>query len=175
MGRDKARLEVDGIPLIARQLGILRELAPDEIFIASRNADDYDDLRVPVLADACPGQGPLAGIERALATARNPLVLVLAVDLPRMTSGLLRALLSGCSAQRGVVPLREGGLEPLAAVYPRKAHGLAVALLHAGRNSARDFARECAQRAWVRRQALPAELAACLVNWNTPADVTPPV
>ena len=62
--------------------------------------------------------GPLA---MSLAIAAAPLVLVLAVDMPRMSAELLRALLSKCCGGMGVVPLVEGQPEPLAAVYPRTA------------------------------------------------------
>lgn len=170
MGRDKARLECGGRTLIERQAALLRALAPAECFLAARAPDAYPDVGLPVLADAFPGQGPLAGIERALAVARQPLVLVLAVDLPRLTASRLRQLLAAGGETTGVVPRVAGRFEPLAAVYPKSAHALAAARLDAGQNRARAFAVACVERGWARPLDLPPEAANEFVNWNTPGD-----
>lgn len=173
MGRDKARLEVEGTPLIVRQLALIRELAPEEVFIAARTTGDHAHLGVPVLADAFPGQGPLAGIERALAVARNPLVLVLAVDTPHMTAALLGRLLPEGAGSLGVVPRINGRIEPLAACYPRSAHSLAAERLDAGQNRVGDFALACVERGLVRFLDLAEGDAPRFANWNTPADISP--
>ena len=62
MGRDKAWLPLDGQPLLARQIAVVRELDPVELFISGRNDTDYSSLGYPVLQDAFPDAGPLAGI-----------------------------------------------------------------------------------------------------------------
>jgi molybdopterin-guanine dinucleotide biosynthesis protein A len=104
MGRDKAWLEVDGQPLLARALAVLREAGPREVFISSRADRGDAALGCPVLLDREPDLGPLGGIERALQAAASPLVLVLAVDLPYMTGGFLRKLLAGISCTTRETP-----------------------------------------------------------------------
>ena len=60
-----------------------------EVFISGRADTDYSAFGCRVLKDQFPDAGPLAGIEAALAVATNPLLLVLAVDLPEMRPDFL--------------------------------------------------------------------------------------
>lgn len=89
MGCDKAWVEFEGRPLIALAVEKVRDLRVNEIFISGREGVDYGALNCPVLLDLEPGFGPLGGIERALRDCASPLLLVLAVDLPRMTARFL--------------------------------------------------------------------------------------
>lgn len=172
MGRDKARILCGGVPLIERQLRLLRQLGAQEVFIASRAPEDYPELGARVVADVYRGRGPLAGLERALETARHPLVLVLAVDLPRMTARLLTRILRACGRGRGIVPRLRDEPEPLAACYPRSAHALLIRRLDSGQNGARAFALDCADTHQIRwLDILPGE-AAQFANWNRPEDVS---
>lgn len=129
MGRDKAMLEVDGQPLLARQIQRARDAGAQEIFISGRAEADYRAFGCTVLKDRIHNVGPLAGIEAALAATNAPLLLVLAVDMPRMTVDLLRRLASNCSANLGVVPRVNGAIEPLAAFYPKAAFEVLTQLL----------------------------------------------
>ncbi len=171
MGRDKARLEFGGQPLLARQIALARSLGPAEILISARRETDYRDFHCPVVPDRVPGAGPLAGIAAALEVVRAPLVLVLAVDLPHLTRAVLERLLAACAPDRGVVPRLPTGPEPLAAVYPPAAAPLAQEALAARRLAARDFACACAQAGLVRFLGLPPKLAPQFANWNTPGDM----
>ena len=65
MGRDKAWLPLDGQPLLARQIELVRELAPEELFISGRSDTDYTRLGCPVLTDEFTDAGPLAGLRPA--------------------------------------------------------------------------------------------------------------
>jgi molybdopterin-guanine dinucleotide biosynthesis protein A len=62
MQRDKALLPCQGTTLLARQVGVVRELAPVEIFISGRADADYGALGGQVLADRFTERGPLAGV-----------------------------------------------------------------------------------------------------------------
>jgi molybdopterin-guanine dinucleotide biosynthesis protein A len=171
MGRDKAWLEIGGQPLLVRQIQVARELGAAEVFISGRMDADYAALGCRVLRDKFAGAGPLAGIERALDAATLPLLLVLAVDLPRIRLEFLRGLAAGCAGTLGAIPRVNGAIEPLAAFYPKNAHSPAEALLGNGRNSASAFAAECVRSGLARFVELPAVEARHFVNWNTPADL----
>ena len=172
MGRDKAWLELDGRPLIARALSTIRASGIEEIFVSGRAGGDYSAVSCPVLLDREPGRGPLAGIERALEAVCNPLLLVLAVDLPHMTAAFLRKLAGRCDPLTGVIPKWKGEWEPLAAIYPKRCRFIARDCLLKCRLSARDFAAACLQERAVRPLAVSPADAACLDNWNVPADVS---
>lgn len=171
MGRDKAWLAVGGQPLLARQIALVRELRPVEVFLSGRDGVDYSAFGCPVLRDRVPGCGPLAGILAGLEAATSPLVLVLAVDLPRMTRAVLERVCAAGGPECGIVPRLGRELEPLAAVYPRAAAALAAAQLGARRLAVRDFAARCEQLCLVRFLELPAELGGCFANVNSPADL----
>jgi molybdopterin-guanine dinucleotide biosynthesis protein A len=174
MGRDKAWIEWAGQPLIAHALEKVRRLGVAEVFISGRPDVDYGALGCPVLLDREPGRGPLGGIERALHECASPLLLVLAVDLPHMTAGLLARLAARCDARTGAVPKLGDKLEPLAAIYPRRCHALARAALAQARAAARDFATACLREQAVRVFPVAAADAGCFANWNRPDDLGEP-
>lgn len=173
MGRDKALLPLaDGRPLWQRQLDVLRALQPAELFISGPARVGFPP-DISLLADATPGRGPLSGIAAALGAMRSPLLVVLAVDLPRMTAAFLRELLAESLENRGTVPRHgtSGFYEPLAAVYPARSSPLAEAQLASGDWSLQSFVRVAVAAGQLRDRPLqpPAETGR-FVNWNTPAD-----
>jgi molybdenum cofactor guanylyltransferase len=174
MGQDKAWLEMGGQPLIKRARSTVRDSGIQEVFISGRPGTDYSGLGCPVLFDLESGCGPLGGIERALAAATAPLVLVLAVDLPRMSADFLRRLAAHCDPLTGVIPSLRGDLEPLAAFYPKHCHVIARDCLVKLRYVARDFAEVCQREHAVRTFSVSESDAGCFVNWNSPADVAAP-
>ncbi len=124
MGRDKAFLPFpapDGPPLIARQAALLRSVGADDLLISGRPSVDYTTA-VPdahVVTDPVPDAGPIAGLAAVFAAARHPWVLVIAVDLPRLTTDYLQKLITSGAGRVGVVPRGSQGYEPLVALYPR--------------------------------------------------------
>jgi molybdenum cofactor guanylyltransferase len=173
MQRDKTFLPCRGTTLLARQVGLVRELAPAEIFISGRAETDYSALGLPVLLDRFTDLGPLAGVERALGESQSPLLLVLAVDLPDMTADFLRGLAARCRAGNGVVPRTGQGLEPLAAFYPKAMQPIAVAMLAEGSPAMTEFVRRGVEAGLVDECPCPPADAAYFVNWNVPEDVDP--
>jgi molybdopterin-guanine dinucleotide biosynthesis protein A len=174
MGQDKAWLSVDGKTLLARQLATVRMLHPGEIFISGRADTDYHSLGCPVLTDEFPAAGPLAGIVAGLNAATAPLVLILAVDMPDMTSAVLRQLMGRCAAEVGVVPRVNRRIEPLAAFYPKCAASIAADLLKRDLRAVRNFAEHCRQAGLVTIQDVPEADAHCFANWNSPTDLPLP-
>ena len=170
MGRDKAWLPLDGQPLLAQQIAVVRKLKPVELFISGRADTDYSSLGCPVLTDEFADAGPLAGIAAGLKAASAPLVLVLAVDMPDMTSGALRRLLERCTPGVGIVPRVNHRVEPLAAYYPKAAAPLAVDLLKRQLRAVRTFAEQCKHAGLVAVHDVAEADWKCFANWNSPDD-----
>jgi molybdopterin-guanine dinucleotide biosynthesis protein A len=170
MGCDKAWLEMDGQPLLARQIRIVREAGVAEVLISGRAEVDYAQFQLPVLLDPVADQGPLAGIERALSVCAFTHLLVLAVDLPRMSSAYLQRLMEYCSPSVGVVPRLAGHSEPLVAIYPKDCLPLAQAAIEQGEFAVRDFALNCSASGFLREVDVSATDAAHFDNWNQPSD-----
>jgi molybdopterin-guanine dinucleotide biosynthesis protein A len=175
MGKDKAWVEFDGQSLLERAISTVRSSGISEIFISGRAGTDYSRLRCAVLHDREPGLGPIAGIERALASSESPLMLVLAVDLPMMTAAFLRELADHCDPLTGAVPKLKGQLEPLAAIYPRRCRYIARDYLLRCHRAARDFAEACLRERAVRTFQVPRSHLECFSNWNSPSDMTQPL
>jgi molybdopterin-guanine dinucleotide biosynthesis protein A len=90
MGRDKALVEFGGQPLVAHAIGILRAAGvPVSIAGARSPLDSY----APVVSDAEPGLGPLAGICAALDSTSTRLAVFLPVDTPLLPPALIAYLL----------------------------------------------------------------------------------
>jgi molybdopterin-guanine dinucleotide biosynthesis protein A len=121
MGQDKALLPFLGQPLIQRLTERLSPLA-DELLVTTNRPEAYQFLGLPLITDVIPGRGSLGGLYTALSAAHQPLVAVVACDMPFASPLLLQAerhllLATGSDA---VIPQTEGGTEPFHAVYRRE-------------------------------------------------------
>ena len=171
MARDKALLRLpDGRTLWERQRDVLRALEPAEWFISGDWREGFP-AGLPWLADTVTDRGPLAGIAAALREMRSPRLVVLAVDLPAMTTGFLHALLQA-SDTAGAVPQRpDGFFEPLAAVYPKSADESAEKRLREEALSLQIFVRALVAEGSVSARPITDRDAGLFANWNEPADL----
>jgi molybdopterin-guanine dinucleotide biosynthesis protein A len=121
MGRDKALLEIDGEPLIARATRLVNSVLGEAVVIAS--TPGYEALGLKIVADDFPGYGPLGGIATALHVSTKPWNLVIACDLPYLTEPWLEYLVERAlkSVADAVVPMNVRGPEPLCAMYHKNA------------------------------------------------------
>jgi len=171
MGRDKAFLEINGETLLARALKLVRGFGVEDIVISGRYEQDYSRFGYRVVYDLNPDTGPLGGIERALWQARSVLVLVLAVDLARMTEICLRRVLSRCDRLTGALGRVNGRLQPLAAIYPARCRVLVSDRLRRNQLAVHDFAEACMREGALRVVRLPRSYASSFANWNSPRDI----
>jgi molybdopterin-guanine dinucleotide biosynthesis protein A len=140
MGKDKASLCLGGIPLWQRQLATLGALSPAECFIAGRCDGPYAQSEWEIVPDEKSGCGPLGGVIVALRRARHEHILILAVDLPQMSSLFLRKLVGrALRDNRGAVVQLDNRFEALAAIYPRRSLELAEEQLRTGDFSMQRF------------------------------------
>lgn len=166
MGRDKALLEMDGTPLALAAARKAGEVC-DRVTLVG-NPSLAGILGLPVVEDAFPGQGPLAGIEAALRCSERDWNLVLACDMPGVSADDLELIFTAALAgsKDGAVPRDEGGhLEPLCAVYHRRCH---VAILEAMKKGIRRVtdALQMLELTYV-----PVSRGAAFANLNTPEDL----
>lgn len=173
MGSDKCLLEIDGHPLWKRQISLLQELHPAEIIISGRSDQTYfQKSTARFVPDQWPNAGPLGGIASVLESASFEMVLVLAVDLPQMTIGVLQHLVSRARSGRGVVIAHGKYYEPLAAVYPRSL--LASARDALTRNALRlqDWVAGALAADALMVLPLPPEWESQFQNLNSPEDLS---
>lgn len=120
MGEDKALLPFLGRPLIERVRDRVANLGEELIVVTNRPAG-YQFLNVPLYQDVIPDRGALGGLYTALSVSANPLVGVVACDMPFVSAPLLEHLTTILyeTDADAALPSTEGGLEPLHAVYRR--------------------------------------------------------
>lgn len=139
MGRDKALVTLNGIPLIELVLERIRGLV-DEVLITTNHPSGLRYLNLPLIPDREPGAGALQGLLTALQAASHDHVLVLACDMPFIHRPLLKHMLSLADRADVIVPQRRGFYEPLHAVYNRQTCRPAVqAALEAGHHRVISF------------------------------------
>jgi len=122
MGEDKALKTFLGRPLIQRVVERLASVA-DELIVTTNRSDHYAFLNLPLSlrADLKPGRGALGGLYTAIASAKHPIVAVVACDMPFASASLLEASSRLLLEEEVdvVIPKSEEGYEPLHAVYRR--------------------------------------------------------
>jgi molybdopterin-guanine dinucleotide biosynthesis protein A len=171
MGRDKAFLPIDGVPLWQRQLRILQALAPSEIFLAGPAQAEWIDCDLEIVADAAHDSGPLGGLVAVLRRCQSSKLLVLAIDLPNMTTAYLKDLLALCPENAGVVPKKNERFEPLAAIYPARCLALAESCLQSGDYSLQRLVRRATDTGLMTTRKIMDADKALFFNLNTPADL----
>ena len=165
-GRDKSALVVGRATILDRQLAALAPLTSDVLIVGGREHGAHR-----VIADIVPGCGPLGGLHAALAAARGETLVLLACDMPYITSPFLAHLLSLATEADIVVPRTERGYHPLCAVYSRACLEPAAAWLAQRRLRVREFVDSMRTRVVpveeIRQFGDPDRL---LANVNTPAE-----
>ncbi len=120
MGRDKASIDLGGVPMIEwvwrRVAGVARRA------VVVGGGPYLAHLGVPTIPDRYPGANSLGGIATALhyaAAAQGPRtwVLCVACDMPMIRPELVRLLWSRRRSAKVVVPRVRAGYEPLCALY----------------------------------------------------------
>lgn len=119
MGTDKALLQTGDTHLVSAVACTLSELSIPVTLVG--RPDRYSHLDWPCISDVRPGQGPLSGIETALAASDAEWNLVVACDMPTVSSQWLMTILQhgqnstdlSCVATRDA----DGRVHPLCAAY----------------------------------------------------------
>ena len=123
MGGDKALKTFLGRPLIQRVVERLSTIA-DELIVTTNRPDDYAflNLTLSLRADLKPGRGALGGLYTAIASAKHPIVGVVACDMPFASPSLLEAASRLLAQEEAdvVIAKSEEGYEPLHAIYRRE-------------------------------------------------------
>jgi molybdopterin-guanine dinucleotide biosynthesis protein A len=128
-GVDKATIEVDGLGLLARTIQAVA--GATRVVVAGPVRPDLP-ASVAWCREDPPGGGPVAGLAAALPLLEAALVIVLAVDLPRIAPAvpvLLERLAQSPSAAACVLIDHDGRVNYLAAAWRRPALETALATL----------------------------------------------
>jgi molybdopterin-guanine dinucleotide biosynthesis protein A len=161
-GRDKSALLLDGRAILDHQIAALAPVVDEVLIVGGPRATIHDIV---------PGCGPLGGLHAALTAAHGGAVLIVACDMPYLSTPFLTYLLSFATDADIVVPRSERGYHPLCAVYTRACLEPVAARLADRRLKMRELVDSLRTRVVpvdeIRQFGDPDRL---LANVNTPAD-----
>lgn len=165
MGRDKALIEVDGVPLLKRTCDAARHCT-DVIYVVTSWCDRYRSIVPDVqwIEESSP-RSPLMAFAEALTHVSTDWVLLLACDLPRLDGEILKE----CTAQLAdvaiVVARSQEGWEPLCGFYRRDRLSSLQSYIAGGKRSFQEWLdSETVQELQIRDRQM-------LLNCNTPDDL----
>jgi molybdopterin-guanine dinucleotide biosynthesis protein A len=118
MGTDKAFLKIDGRPLIEHILAVFSTLFARTI-VVTNTPDRYRNYGVEVTSDALDIRGPLTGIYSGLLRSGDEYNFVAACDMPFLNPRFIAYMGELTAGYDAVVPMFDGFLEPLHAIYRR--------------------------------------------------------
>ena len=115
--------------IIGRQLDVLRAVTPHIVIVGGSGTPVPGVQRVP---DRWPDTGALGGLATALTDAPSTPVVVLACDMPFVTSAFLQMLASAVDDADAALPRDANGWHPLCASYQRRIAATLSARLEQG-------------------------------------------
>lgn len=114
-GSEKALVKINNIRIIERTLNVMKDIFSENIVI-SNNEKLYREYEVKIFPDLAEGKGPLMGVYTALYHSSTD-VFVTACDMPFIDSGVIKKIVSNIASFDAVIPLYNGKLHFLHAVY----------------------------------------------------------
>jgi molybdopterin-guanine dinucleotide biosynthesis protein A len=172
MGTDKAFVGYEGRTLLAGALDLARSVASVVWIVGSK---EKFAAFAPVVEDIFRDCGPLGGIHAALLASTTELNVMLAVDMPFVSSAFLQYLITqarGASDAVVVVPCGDGRRQPLCAIYRREFAGVAERALRAGRYKIDALFDQVRTRVIGQEELATAGFSpATFRNLNTPEDL----
>ena len=135
MGTDKGLVIHEGKKLIQHVIDACSPVCHN-LHIVTSNAD-YDQFKLPIIADEQKNCGPLGGVAAALNHTYSDFNLIVSCDMPYITSELLHQLVAHCTTASCCVS--QGHLQPLPLVIHRKYCNTAIEQLRLGEYSLIEF------------------------------------
>jgi molybdenum cofactor guanylyltransferase len=182
MGRDKATIEIGGIPMIrrlydvvaaCRDLGAHPQQLSQQIYVVTPWFQIYQSI-LPVtchfIPEHRPHQGPLIAFAQGLAETTSTWVLLIACDLPNLSTPVVQAWIDRLSSipAESVAYLprhAQKGWEPLCGFYRQVCYHSLLEYINDGGQSFQG---------WLNLNVVTELVVAdrvCLLNCNTPADL----
>jgi len=121
-GRNKALVEIDGVPLIERAINVLKDLFQRVILITNTPAE-FVDFNLPMEEDIIKGLGPLGGIYTALHSIPEEYGFFVACDMPFLNPQLITHMMDIREQYDVVAPKIGWKIEALHTLYRKTCLG----------------------------------------------------
>ncbi len=170
-GADKACHPWRGRPLIDHVASALKSVTDQVLVSVGGKEGAYDVAGCVTIADQVTGCGPMGGLYTGLVAMRSPWLLVLACDMPRITSAVLQEIMKEAAmCSSGVIGRTpDGRRHPLCAAYHRSVLPLVRERLRVRELAMHSFIEAMAGVRYADVALEP------LCNVNRPSDLAEPV
>jgi molybdenum cofactor guanylyltransferase len=174
MGKDKALILWDGIPLLERVCQVASSCT-EQVYILTpwpeRYQDSLKDDNYRLLAESNPGQGPLVALSQGLAEIPADWILLLACDMPQLQIEIIQNWVNELAqlpaSILAMVPRQNNLWQPMCGFYRREA----LTQLHSFiRQEGRSF-QTWLEQIPVQAIAVNQQASDMLFNCNTPLDL----
>ena len=118
MGKNKALIEIEGVPIIERIYTLFKKLF-QEVWIITDQQELFAGLDAKFHEDLIPNLGAIGGLYSGLVLSSFPHSFCVACDMPFLRESLIDYLLRQRSGFSAVVPRTSDGWQPLHAVYSK--------------------------------------------------------
>lgn len=144
-GSDKSVAIIEGVSMMERSMSVLEPMVSETLIACGPSHRQYPyDLRH--VEDSFLDAGPLAGILAALDVSSSAYLLVLAVDLPFVSTSSLQKLVSQCGEVPDAIVVAGSSAknqsQPLCGIWPRTVRNALNAYLESGKRSVFGFLEE---------------------------------
>jgi molybdenum cofactor guanylyltransferase len=169
MGRDKALIEIAGVPLLRQIVDEVTKVTSRVLIVTA-----WPERYQPIVPDAqfivdTVNQGPIVAFSQALPSVQTEWVLLLSCDLPNLSAATIQRWIAGLDniAPPTIADLPQGhkGWEPLCGFYRTHCRESVQQFVGAGGRSLQT---------WLQTQVvevLPVNDRRILFNCNTPEDL----
>jgi len=140
MGQDKGALPVGNETMLGRVVRLVGSVASDVVIVkAPHKGVPYEGVPARVVFDPVGGLGPLAGIVTGLRAIREPRAFITACDMPLLRPAAVTRLIELAGDHDVCVPVWDGHLMSMCAVYRVTVIAEAERLIEAGERSVRGL------------------------------------
>jgi molybdopterin-guanine dinucleotide biosynthesis protein A len=118
-GRNKALVDLEGIPLIERVIGVMSSVF-QRLILITNTPHEYAHLQLPMYGDLIKGLGPIGGIFTGLEVISDEAGFFVACDMPFLNRELVRYIVEVRDDFDAVVPRIQWKIETLHTLYNRR-------------------------------------------------------
>jgi molybdopterin-guanine dinucleotide biosynthesis protein A len=138
MGKNKAFIEIDGVPIIQRIHNLFKTLF-SEIVIVTNEVELFQNFEAKIYRDLIPDQGALGGLYTGIYYSSFLHAFCVACDMPFLKGPVIRYLIEKMEDYDVVVPRTKDGLHPLHAIYSRNCLDAIKKIIEHGHFKIMDF------------------------------------
>ena len=119
MGKNKAFVEIEGIPIIQRIHTLFEKLFQETIIVTNQK-EPFKNFSSKIYCDLIPNQGVLGGLYTGLFFSSFQYSFCVACDMPFLKESVIEYLIKNIQNNDVIVPRTKDGLQPLHAIYSKR-------------------------------------------------------